>query len=94
MLTVNATVATIWLDSWGDGGCGISHFGIFYRYVGSYPDAYQLGTKKKNYFVYRTVKYNGSTTEEMIWDKTYEDIGVYVCNFTTYKMFNLYPNQL
>ncbi|KAL1500781.1 hypothetical protein ABEB36_006226 [Hypothenemus hampei] len=31
MLTTNATVATVWLDSWGDGGCGISHFAIFYR---------------------------------------------------------------
>ncbi|XP_050296010.1 cell adhesion molecule Dscam2 isoform X2 [Anthonomus grandis grandis] len=31
MLTMNATVATIWLDSWGDGGCGIGHFAIFYR---------------------------------------------------------------
>ncbi|XP_066249435.1 cell adhesion molecule Dscam1 isoform X2 [Euwallacea similis] len=31
MLTMNATVATVWLDSWGDGGCGILHFAIFYR---------------------------------------------------------------
>lgn len=31
MLTMNATVVTIWLDSWGDGGCGISYFIIEYR---------------------------------------------------------------
>ncbi|XP_066154117.1 cell adhesion molecule Dscam1 isoform X2 [Euwallacea fornicatus] len=31
MLTMNTTVATVWLDSWGDGGCGILHFAIFYR---------------------------------------------------------------
>ncbi|KAF7273797.1 hypothetical protein GWI33_013511, partial [Rhynchophorus ferrugineus] len=31
MLTMNATVATIWLDSWGDGGCGILYFSILYR---------------------------------------------------------------
>lgn len=31
MLTMNATVATVWLDSWGDGGCGILHFSIEYR---------------------------------------------------------------
>lgn len=28
---MNATVATVWLDSWGDGGCGILYFGIEYR---------------------------------------------------------------
>ncbi|XP_030749790.1 Down syndrome cell adhesion molecule-like protein Dscam2 isoform X2 [Sitophilus oryzae] len=31
MLTTNATVATVWLDSWGDGGCGILYFSILYR---------------------------------------------------------------
>lgn len=31
MLTVNATVVTVWLDSWGDGGCGIVAFGIEFR---------------------------------------------------------------
>ncbi|XP_031340632.1 Down syndrome cell adhesion molecule-like protein Dscam2 isoform X2 [Photinus pyralis] len=31
MLTMNATVVTVWLDSWGDGGCGISHFVIEYK---------------------------------------------------------------
>lgn len=35
MLTMNATVVTIWLDSWGDGGCGILHFVIEYR-IGRY----------------------------------------------------------
>lgn len=28
MLTNNSTSVTCWLDSWGDGGCGISHFVI------------------------------------------------------------------
>lgn len=31
MLTMNATVVTIWLDSWGDGGCGILYFVIEFR---------------------------------------------------------------
>lgn len=31
MLTMNATVATVWLDSWGDGGCGILSFIVEYR---------------------------------------------------------------
>lgn len=31
MLTMNATVVTIWLDSWGDGGCGILDFSVEYR---------------------------------------------------------------
>ncbi|XP_017771587.1 PREDICTED: Down syndrome cell adhesion molecule-like protein Dscam2 [Nicrophorus vespilloides] len=31
MLTMNATVVTVWLDSWGDGGCGILYFAIEYR---------------------------------------------------------------
>lgn len=31
MLTMNATVATVWLDSWGDGGCGILYFSIEYH---------------------------------------------------------------
>lgn len=31
MLTMNATVVTVWLDSWGDGGCGILYFVIEYR---------------------------------------------------------------
>lgn len=31
MLTMNATVATVWLDSWGDGGCVIQSFVIEYR---------------------------------------------------------------
>lgn len=31
MITVNATVVTVWLDSWGDGGCGILYFVIEYR---------------------------------------------------------------
>nr|XP_022920801.1 Down syndrome cell adhesion molecule-like protein Dscam2 isoform X2 [Onthophagus taurus] len=31
MLTMNATVGTVWLDSWGDGGCGILYFVIEYR---------------------------------------------------------------
>lgn len=35
MLTMNATVVTIWLDSWGDGGCGILYFVIEYR-IGRY----------------------------------------------------------
>lgn len=28
MITNNSTSVTCWLDSWGDGGCGISHFVI------------------------------------------------------------------
>lgn len=35
MLTMNSTVVTIWLDSWGDGGCGILYFGVEYR-IGRY----------------------------------------------------------
>ncbi|KAI4469263.1 titin [Holotrichia oblita] len=31
MLTMNATVGTVWLDSWGDGGCGILYFVIEYK---------------------------------------------------------------
>ncbi|XP_068893053.1 cell adhesion molecule Dscam1 isoform X5 [Tenebrio molitor] len=31
MLTMNATVVTIWLDSWGDGGCGILYFVVEFR---------------------------------------------------------------
>uniref|UniRef100_A0A6P7FJH3 Down syndrome cell adhesion molecule-like protein Dscam2 isoform X4 n=1 Tax=Diabrotica virgifera virgifera TaxID=50390 RepID=A0A6P7FJH3_DIAVI len=31
MLTMNSTVVTVWLDSWGDGGCGILYFIIEYR---------------------------------------------------------------
>ncbi|KAL3285575.1 hypothetical protein HHI36_000105 [Cryptolaemus montrouzieri] len=31
MLTMNATVVTLWLDSWGDGGCGILYFSIEYK---------------------------------------------------------------
>lgn len=31
MLTMNSTVVTVWLDSWGDGGCGILYFVIEYR---------------------------------------------------------------
>lgn len=31
MLTMNATVVTVWLDSWGDGGCGILYFMIEYK---------------------------------------------------------------
>ncbi|XP_031619714.1 Down syndrome cell adhesion molecule-like protein Dscam2 isoform X2 [Contarinia nasturtii] len=27
-ITQNATSVTCWLDSWGDGGCGISHFAV------------------------------------------------------------------
>nr|CAI5846534.1 unnamed protein product [Callosobruchus analis] len=30
-LTTNATAATVWLDSWGDGGCGIAHFAVEWR---------------------------------------------------------------
>lgn len=37
MLTMNSTVATIWLDSWGDGGCGILHFAVEYRPGGHSP---------------------------------------------------------
>lgn len=28
MITTNATSVTCWLDSWGDGGCGITYFSI------------------------------------------------------------------
>lgn len=28
---MNATVVTIWLDSWGDGGCGIIFFAVEFR---------------------------------------------------------------
>lgn len=31
MLTLNATTATIWTDSWGDGGCRILYFVVEYR---------------------------------------------------------------
>ncbi|KAJ8980663.1 hypothetical protein NQ317_013275 [Molorchus minor] len=31
MLTMNATVVTVWLDSWGDGGCGILYFAVEYK---------------------------------------------------------------
>ncbi|XP_049816620.1 Down syndrome cell adhesion molecule-like protein Dscam2 [Schistocerca nitens] len=31
LLTVNSTVVTIWLDSWGDGGCAILYFIIEYH---------------------------------------------------------------
>lgn len=28
MITHNSTTVTCWMDSWGDGGCGITHFSI------------------------------------------------------------------
>jgi hypothetical protein len=31
MITVNSTVLTIWLDSWGDGGCPVLYFIIEYH---------------------------------------------------------------
>lgn len=31
MITNNSTSVTCWLDSWSDGGCGISHFVIEYK---------------------------------------------------------------
>ncbi|CAG9123879.1 unnamed protein product [Plutella xylostella] len=31
MITLNTTTVTVWLDSWGDGGCGILYFVIEYR---------------------------------------------------------------
>lgn len=31
MLTMNSTVVTIWLDSWGDGGCGILYFVVEFQ---------------------------------------------------------------
>ncbi|XP_025832144.1 Down syndrome cell adhesion molecule-like protein Dscam2 isoform X2 [Agrilus planipennis] len=31
LLTTNATTVTIWLDSWGDGGCGILYFMVEYK---------------------------------------------------------------
>jgi hypothetical protein len=31
VITVNSTVLTIWLDSWGDGGCPVLYFIIEYR---------------------------------------------------------------
>jgi hypothetical protein len=31
MITVNSTVLTIWLDSWGDGGCPVLYFIVEYR---------------------------------------------------------------
>ncbi|KAF4524305.1 hypothetical protein B566_EDAN005361 [Ephemera danica] len=31
LLTVNATVVTFWLDTWGDGGCSILYFVVEYR---------------------------------------------------------------
>lgn len=34
MITNNSTTVTCWLDSWGDGGCGISHFVIECRMHG------------------------------------------------------------
>ncbi|XP_041984481.1 Down syndrome cell adhesion molecule-like protein Dscam2 isoform X2 [Aricia agestis] len=34
MITLNTTTVTVWLDSWGDGGCGILYFVIEYREVG------------------------------------------------------------
>ncbi|CAH4030501.1 unnamed protein product [Pieris brassicae] len=33
MITLNTTTVTVWLDSWGDGGCGILYFVIEYREV-------------------------------------------------------------
>lgn len=46
MLTMNATVATIWLDSWGDGGCGILYFVIEYR-VGPYASWTMVSSRIK-----------------------------------------------
>lgn len=34
MITNNSTTVTCWLDSWGDGGCGISYFVIECRIFG------------------------------------------------------------
>lgn len=34
MITNNSTTVTCWLDSWGDGGCGISYFVIECRMFG------------------------------------------------------------
>ncbi|XP_065077714.1 cell adhesion molecule Dscam1 isoform X2 [Ochlerotatus camptorhynchus] len=34
MITNNSTSVTCWLDSWGDGGCGISHFTVENRIYG------------------------------------------------------------
>lgn len=34
MITNNSTTVTCWLDSWGDGGCGISYFVIECRIYG------------------------------------------------------------
>lgn len=28
---MNSTVVTVWLDTWGDGGCGISYFSIEFK---------------------------------------------------------------
>ncbi|XP_049876724.1 Down syndrome cell adhesion molecule-like protein Dscam2 isoform X7 [Pectinophora gossypiella] len=33
MITLNTTTVTVWLDSWGDGGCGILYFVIEYREI-------------------------------------------------------------
>ncbi|XP_044744906.1 Down syndrome cell adhesion molecule-like protein Dscam2 isoform X2 [Coccinella septempunctata] len=30
-LTMNSTVVTVWLDTWGDGGCGISYFSVEFK---------------------------------------------------------------
>lgn len=55
MITLNTTTVTVWLDSWGDGGCGILYFVIEYREI-SQSQVNQIFVQDKE--LYRDSKIN------------------------------------
>lgn len=87
MLTMNSTTVTIWLDSWGDGGCGISHFSIEYRVAQGGPWTVSSNQVQPTERIYSINDLMPATEYELritAYNNGGETVAIY--NFTTYNL--------
>lgn len=84
---MNTTTVTIWLDSWGDGGCGIVNFAVEYRiaYQGAWVEAAKnIQPTKRIYSISSLLP--GTEYELKITASNNAGDTVAVYNFTTYTL--------
>lgn len=84
---MNTTAVTVWLDSWGDGGCGILHFAIEYRIGRSDPWIVSSNHVQPTERIYTITDLLPATEYELkitAHNNAGDTVAVY--NFTTYTL--------
>lgn len=84
---MNTTAVTVWLDSWGDGGCGISHFAVEYRIAYSSSWVVSSSYVQPTERIYSIIDLMPATEYELritAYNNAGETVALY--NFTTYNL--------